>query len=170
MQVNSARLEHTAAKISTPFDPASVKIVDLIGMPHAVTDGLRDYVSTYIIISSHRLLIPFHLAAGLQQPCRHRSHEGGSRRSLKGDLLTISLHDAHSRSYPHRPAAHLFDQPRRPVRTFLFPMRRPRTHVCLCAGPHTPIFVCAHPAHPHLSMRGRTPYSSLHGRDSPSVT
>jgi hypothetical protein len=67
MQVNSARLEHTAAKLNTPFDPASVKIVNLIGMPHAVTDGLRDYVSTFIIISSHRLLIHLsRLVAGLQ--------------------------------------------------------------------------------------------------------
>jgi hypothetical protein len=56
MQVNSARLEHTAAKISTPFDPASIKIVDLIGMPHAVTDGLRDYVCTFHLFLS-RLVV-----------------------------------------------------------------------------------------------------------------
>ena len=58
MQVNRARMEHDAAKLPTPFDPASVKIVDMIGMPHAVTEDLRGYVSTLIIISRlHRLSI-----------------------------------------------------------------------------------------------------------------
>jgi hypothetical protein len=46
MQVNRGRLEHKASKVDTPFDPSSVKIVDLIGMPHAVTEELRDYVSS----------------------------------------------------------------------------------------------------------------------------
>ena len=46
MQVNRGRLEHKASKVDTPFDPSSVKIVDLIGMPHAITEELRDYVSS----------------------------------------------------------------------------------------------------------------------------
>ena len=45
MQVNRGRLEHKASKVDTPFDPSSVKIVDLIGMPHAITEELREYVS-----------------------------------------------------------------------------------------------------------------------------
>jgi hypothetical protein len=44
MQVHRAHLEHKASKTDTPFDPASVKIVDLIDMPHAITEELRDYV------------------------------------------------------------------------------------------------------------------------------
>jgi hypothetical protein len=62
MQVNRGRLEHKASKVDTPFDPSSVKIVDLIGMPHAITEELRDYVSSSFysfsspIATSHFLL------------------------------------------------------------------------------------------------------------------
>lgn len=64
MQVNRARLEHKAAKTDTPFDPASVQILDLIGMPHAVTEELRDYVCAPIF---HLLTIStsYFTAAGL---------------------------------------------------------------------------------------------------------
>ena len=73
MQVNRGRLEHKASKVDTPFDPSSVKIVDLIGMPHAVTEELRDFVSsssthfTSLISTSSSLIEPcFQFSAQLQ--------------------------------------------------------------------------------------------------------
>ena len=73
MQVNRGRLEHKASKVDTPFDPSSVKIVDLIGMPHAVTEELRDFVSsssthfTSLISTSSSLIeLCFQFSAQLQ--------------------------------------------------------------------------------------------------------
>jgi len=37
MTVNEARIEHEAMGHSTPFDPSSVEILDLIKRPHAQT-------------------------------------------------------------------------------------------------------------------------------------
>ena len=44
MTVNEARIEHEAMGDSTPFDPSSVEIPDLIKRPHAETKAYKDHL------------------------------------------------------------------------------------------------------------------------------
>ena len=51
VQVIEARINHDALASEEPFDPSSVKIEQLLTMPHAVSDSLRKYVSVVLLPS-----------------------------------------------------------------------------------------------------------------------